>query len=141
MKKVLSVFVILCMILTVCQSAVFAAYTKMPERFMDLLQIQIKDPASCVQAVGKYLDLRKVIGAKLETSLIDTLAGAINPNTPYTAYDIASLYIEAGADLEWIEDDDSTNAGSNRKRRNSCDVSKLRNCSTKAIFFNYEKLG
>lgn len=118
--------------------SVFAAYTKMPERFVELLQIQIQNPVSCVQAVGKYLELRKVIGAKLEKNLIESLTEAVNPSVPYTAYDIANMFIEAGADLEWIEGDDDN--GSTRKRRNTDAISKLRNCLTKAIFFKYEKL-
>ncbi len=120
-------------------NSVFAAYTKMPERFMELLQIPINDPVKYIRAVGKSIDLRKITGAAAETKLIESLVESVNPSMQYTAYDIATMYIEAGADLEWVDVQDK-NGGQSRRKRNSDALSKLKNCLTKAAFFNFEKV-
>ena len=103
---------------------IFAEYTKIPERMMELLSIDIKNPDLVIPAVLKYCNIKKEFGAKVETAILENLISSLNPTIAYTAYDIALMMVDCCAEIE--------------ENRNKDFVSKMRNCSSKAFFYRYE---
>ncbi len=83
MKKVLSVFVILCMILTVCQAAVFAANADIT------ITLRIGDPNMTVNGAEKAIDEQ------------GTAPVLINDRT---LLPVRAVVEEMGGSVEWVED-------------------------------------
>ena len=104
--------------------AIFTEYTKIPERLMELLSIDIKDAEQLIPKVLRYCNIKKDFGAKIENAILENLIATVNPALNYTAYDIALMIVDSCTEFE-----------ENHKREF---VSKMRNCSSKAIFYRYE---
>ena len=102
---------------------VFKEYTKFPERLCELLQIDIKTPSLLIPQVIASCGFKKEFGAKFEKNIIQDLQDGINPSISYTAYDIATMILDYAAD--------------NEEKRSMEAISRLRNCSAKAVFYKY----
>lgn len=102
---------------------VFCEYTKIPEQMVKLLGIDIPDPKSCIEHVLRYTGIAKIIGKKAERSMLITLTSRINASLPYTAYDIAGLFLEISEDI--------------CQGRNFDTADKVRSALTKALWYKY----
>lgn len=93
------------------EKCVFVEYTKVPERLIDLLGIPVQNPATTIEDVldeisgknrarGDEKDKCYLISKKFDKALRENLAAQVNPSISYTAYDVATMILEAGSDLE-----------------------------------------
>lgn len=103
---------------------IFQEYTKVPERLVELLAVDVKNPALLIPKISAYCGIKKEFGATFENSLLQEAEDAITPGVDYTAYDLATLFIDVCADSEG---DKST-----------VTVTKLRSCAAKALFYKYD---
>lgn len=114
---------------------IFAEYTKIPDRLLELLQIPVVDPAGCIRKVFESCEFKKILGAAASTACLDALVASVNPGLSYTAYDIASMFLEEGQNMERFPNGKDPSAD---KRRCADSLSKLRNLFAKAVFYRYE---
>lgn len=117
---------------------IFAEYTRIPERMVELLQVPVKDPAACYEKALKFCEIRKLVGAKTEQAFLETLASSVNPALQYTAYDIAASIIEEGTSLEYTKGKGGEGAPNVKKLRGHDTLTKLRAALARAFFFRYE---
>ena len=80
---------------------VFREYTKVPDRLMELMAIDVKSPLLEIEHIVKdILNVKGTISQKAERQLLEEMTAFVNPTLSYTAYDIAVEFIEAGSNLE-----------------------------------------
>ena len=109
------------------EEKIFVEYTKVPERLMELTQIDVKHPLEMIENVAEYikLDGSANAGKKLAKKIVEALQDQINPLINYTAYDIAEAFLEIGATVETPD-------------MKEAKLEKLRSCFVKAVFYDYK---
>lgn len=70
---------------------IFTEYTKIPERIMELLTIDVSDVNETLKAVMEKSGLAKVIGKKYSDQFVEAAAQEFIPGKPYNAFDIANF--------------------------------------------------
>lgn len=87
------------------ENHIFPEYTKIPEKLVELMSINITDPGKdyienkkiyveCIKKVMKSLGFVKAIGKKNDKILFDSLCAEYNSMINYTAYDICMSIME-----------------------------------------------
>jgi len=70
---------------------IFTEYSKIPERIMELLTIDVSDVSETLKAVMEKSGLAKVIGKKYSDQFVEAAAQEFIPGKPYSAFDIANF--------------------------------------------------
>lgn len=109
------------------EKIIFSEYTKIPERMVQLLQIDIPAPKaySLIPKISKYCDIKGVIGKKLEEEWVDTIQNYFNMNASYTAYDVVMFFLHAATEIE-------------EKKASRDMISKIRTSFIKSAFFDFK---
>lgn len=105
------------------ETKIFAEYTKVPEQMLKLLGINLADPAACLEKVMRYTGVGKIVGKRAEKQMLMDLTSQINSTIPYTAYDIAGMFLEMSEEL--------------CKNRGIDSADKVRTALTRALWYNY----
>lgn len=111
-------------IMTEINQTVFSEFTKMPERLMELITIDLKDPRDYVPKLVKHCEIRKNFGKDAEKEIAEKISASINPTIQYTAYDLVQLFLDEGADRE-------------AAYKNHESIDKVRKCFSKAVFYKF----
>lgn len=72
---------------------VFSKYTQLPERMSELLEIDIPDPAGIISEILNSANAKDYFGKRELKKLEEALKLEIVAGIPYTAYDIAMLFL------------------------------------------------
>ena len=115
-------------ILETVSNRIFPEYTKVPEKLMELLAIDIPEPAKLIPEIASYCGLKKVIGLKAEKEIIENLtlsfaAAAFQVN--YTAYDLAVSFMDASVEATDGKKDPKI-------------LSNIRTAFMRALYFDYK---
>lgn len=105
------------------EKRIFSEYTKVPERLVELLMIDIQRPGDLIPDIVKHCQfqtaLNKTVSADIEAEMIATFG-----YTPTTAYEIATEFLEIEKKYE-------------EGKTNSNVLSKIRSAFMNAVFFKY----
>lgn len=84
---------------------IYPEFCKIPERMIELLQIDIEDPRSVIGKVFQDLGYRKsvLLGNKKGKELLEDLILSVSDNVKYTAYDVAMVFMDIPSMLDESE--------------------------------------
>lgn len=109
------------------EQKIFAEYTKIPERLVELLQIDLtaNKVQNLIPKVSRFCQIKETLGKKVEERMVENITGYINKKSSYTAYDIFMMFVEAGYELE------------DEYKSNSDTITKIRSTFIQSAFYKY----
>lgn len=98
-------------ILSNIRKKIFSKYTVLPKKMVELLMLSLSDmsltPAkqkkiyeTIIRDVSNYIGLVDAVGKKVQKQIVEQLVDEFNPAEPYTAYDVATTFINLPKRLE-----------------------------------------
>lgn len=98
-------------ILNEIKKKIFSKYTVLPKRMVELLMVSLSDmslkPAkqkkiyeNIIKDVSTHIGLVDAVGKKIQKQIVEQLVDEFNPAEPYTAYDVATTFINLHRRLE-----------------------------------------
>ena len=86
------------------KETIFNKYLSLPDRLMELLAKDVADPKKMVRAVFKETKIGRVIGRKRKEALMKAMDASFVAGAPYTAYDIAMLFLSIPEHITGLSD-------------------------------------